>query len=173
MGESPIGAIMHDGWSKVSTYYFALYCCYNWKAGRWLVPTCVRLAMAPFPKADPDENSNLDDKPDNKTQKQVGKSPEFDAIAHANFICSTFEKYYGDVTFDSWCVAQVSNNASVNPKIAWILGIKHIGCKNHQLALDVKDMFKEDVLVSSLVDAVHNTMSSVKRKTQIQLFFEI
>ena len=125
--------------------------------------------MAPFPKANPNENSNSNGKPDTKTQNQVGKSPEFDAI----FICSTFEKSYDNVIFDSWCVSQVSNNASVNPKIAWILGIKHIGCKNHQLALDVKDMFKEDVLVSSLVDAVHNTMSSVKRKTQIQLFFEI
>ena len=69
-------------------------------------------------------------------------------------------------------MAQVSKNASVNPKIAPILGFKHIGFKNHQLALDAKDMFKEDVLASSLVDAVHNTLFSVKRKTQMQLSFE-
>ena len=168
MGESPIDAIMHDGWSKVSTHYFALYACYNWKVGRSLVPTCVLLAMAPFPKANPNENSNSNGQPDTKTQNQVGKSPEFDAI----FICSTFEKYYDNVIFDSWCVAQVSNNASVNPKQAWILGIKHTGCKNHQVALDVKDMFKEDILASNLVDAVHNTMFFVKKKLQMQLSFK-
>ena len=33
--DAPIRAIMHDGWTKLSDHYFALYACYNWPTKKW------------------------------------------------------------------------------------------------------------------------------------------
>ena len=153
MKHAPIGAIMHDGWSKVSTHYFGLYACYSLKVGPKHKPHIALLAVAPIQETD---NGDSDD-------DQPGETATFDADAHCRFIRETF-KFYGAVDFDSWCVAQICDNASVNRSIALKLGIKHIGCKSHQLALDVKEMLKTDTRSAELLEQVHQTMVSIKTK---------
>ena len=185
MKQSPIGAIMHDGWSKVSTHYFGLYACYSHKVGNVFSPRIALLAVAPIQETSEEDSSDDDDDDDSSAVSDgktasvsktapvgktapvsktapVGETATFNADAHCGFIRKTFEYY--DVDFDSWCVAQICDNTSVNRSIAVKLDIKHIGCKSHQLALDVKDMLKEDTASSKLLDQVHETMISIKKK---------
>ena len=136
MAKAPIGAIMHDGWSKVSTHYFALYACYNRQQGRSFLPTTALLAMSPLPKV-------LNGSSNDSDVDEGVETSAFNAETHASYICRTFAQHYDTVDFDKWCVAQVCDNASVNRRIAQLLDIKHVGCKSHQLALDVKDMFRK------------------------------
>ena len=76
MAEAPIGAIMHDGWSKVSTHYFGLFACYNRKKGKSLEPTVTLLAVSPLSKAVNDDDT--DDETD-----EILETSDFDADTHA------------------------------------------------------------------------------------------
>lgn len=49
-----------------------------------------------------------------------------------------------DIRFRSRILSQVADNTSVNKNHAKILTISHIGCSNHKLNLDVKDMIHSD-----------------------------
>ena len=175
MAQAPIGAIMHDGWSKTSTHYFGLYACYCLKVAGKLKPTTALLAVSPIQQApfatEIDSDDDVEPTNDNAASTRVAaatsgamvETATFNADAHCGFIRSTFQQY-GAVDFNRWCVAQICDNASVNRSIAMKLGIKHIGCKSHQLALDVKDMLKADADTATLLQHVHKTMSSIKTK---------
>jgi hypothetical protein len=155
MVAAPIGSIMHDGWSRSSTHYFGLFACYNRIIGKRVVPTNSLLAMSPLPKATEEEE-----------EAPVRESSSFDAETHKHFILKVFKKYCPKLNFHTWCVAQVCDNADVNKLLATKLCINQIGCKSHQLALDIKDMMTADRNLTALLDAVHTTMSSIKRRNK-------
>ena len=108
--------------------------------------------MSPLPKGLTGGSNNSD-------VDEGGKTSAFNAKTHASFICRTFAQYYDTVDFDKWCVTQVCNDANRNCCIAQLLDIKHVRCKSHQLALDVKDIFKEDNEAATLVEDIHATMT--------------
>ena len=182
MSKAPIGAIMHDGWSKVSTHYFGLYATYSLKVGAEYKPYIALLSVSPIQQEldadDSDDSGSEDDPTDDATEAGNEETPSakvtvetgnkestrFNSDAHCSFIKSTFKNFFAAVDFNNWCVAQICDNAAVNRSIASKLKIKHIGCKSHQLALDVKDMLKADKPTSTLLDHIHKTMTSIKTK---------
>ena len=66
-------------------------------------------------------------------------SATFNAETHVNSFTKTFQ----DLGFDrvsDFAIAQTADSTALNPKIARLLNILHIACRNHTLNLACKDM---------------------------------
>ena len=75
-----------------------------------------------------------------------------------------FHQTFKNLQFDdlsNFAIAQVADSTALNPKIAHVLGIKHIACCNHCLNLGCKDMEKH----SSELRDIANTQE-VHRKVK-------
>ena len=155
MSAAPIGAIMHDGWSRSSVHYVGLYACHNKLANGLPKPKKALLAVAPMPKATNEEDDGTSN--DSETTR-------FNAEAHVNFVRTTFAEFCPSVDPDKWITCQIADNTSTNKRMARMMKIEHVGCKSHLLNLDVNDMMKEDAGLSKLIDQVHETMLSIKTK---------
>ena len=64
----------------------------------------------------------------------------FSSQTHAEHIRNVFRFYGLDV--EQWAVCQTADNCSVNLKVADLLKIPHVACKNHILNLEVNEMVK-------------------------------
>jgi hypothetical protein len=85
----------------------------------------------------------------------------FNADAHIKL----FQQIFKNLQFDdlsNFAIAQVANSTALNPKIARVLGIKHIACCNHCLNLPCKDMEKH----SSELRDIANITQEVPRKVK-------
>ncbi len=98
------------------------------------------LACAPLPPVSSDVGNEEEE------------STEFNNDAHVNYFQKTFELY--GVEYDSWVLCQCEDSAAVNPKISRETHCQHVSCKNHNLALDVKVMLKEDGELQYLITKV-------------------
>jgi hypothetical protein len=56
----------------------------------------------------------------------------------------------------------IGDNAAVNTKTAELCKKPHIGCKNHKLNLEVKEMMKNDIRLSETIESVQRLMLSLK-----------
>ena len=86
----------------------------------------------------------------------------FNAETHAEHIRNIFRYYNLDV--EEWAVCQTADNCSVNLKVADLLGIPHVACKNHLLNLEVNEMVKQNRDLEITLNSIHETMSSCKKK---------
>ena len=68
---------------------------------------------------------------------------EFNAETHVKSFSKTFENLGFDKVSD-FAMAQVADSTALNPKIARLLEIVHIACRNHALNLACKKMEEED-----------------------------
>ena len=66
-------------------------------------------------------------------------------------------QFYG-VDVDDWVKTIIADNAQVNIKLCKLLDVPHIGCRNHLLALDLKDSIAVDQVLNLLVDRVCDGM---------------
>ena len=58
---------------------------------------------------------------------------------HENFIKETFE-LYTLIDYHTWIKVQTTDNAVINKKVAKLLNIIHIPCKNYLLDSEVKQI---------------------------------
>ncbi len=65
----------------------------------------------------------------------------FNADSHIKLFQQTFKNLKFD-DLSKFVIAQVADSTALNPKIAHVLGIKHIACRNNCLNLGCKDMEK-------------------------------
>jgi hypothetical protein len=64
-------------------------------------------------------------------------------------------------------MAQVADSTSLNPKIARVLGIKHIACCNHFLNLGCKVMEKNSSELRDIADMTQEVHSKVKASNKL------
>jgi hypothetical protein len=64
----------------------------------------------------------------------------------------------------NFAIAQVANSTALNPKIARVLGIKHIACHNHCLNLGCKDMEKHYSELRDIADMTQEVHRKVKAR---------
>ncbi len=83
------------------------------------------------------------------------------ADAHIKLFQPTFKNLQFD-DLSNFEIAQVANSTALNPKIARVLGTKHIACCSHCLNLGCKDMEKH----SSELRDIANMTQEVHRKVK-------
>ena len=59
-------------------------------------------------------------------------------------------------------MCQTADNASVNKKVARLLGIPHIPCNNHLFNSEVQYMVTHNNGLKAVLDSIHGTMAAVK-----------
>ena len=87
---------------------------------------------------------------------------EFNAETHVKSFSKTFENLGFDKVSD-FAMAQVADSTALNPKIARLLEIVHIACRNHALNLACKDMEEDDEELAGLAtetQEVHRTINA-------------
>ncbi len=72
-----------------------------------------------------------------------------------------------------WAVCQIVDNCSVNKLIATLMEIRHVGCGNHRLHLEVRKMIKSDTSLSSTIDTLHECYAQLQTKCATVLSSEI
>ena len=149
------GALMYDGWSKASTHYVGLMATYLREIVVWESTgvgsankkkvlkkelAIVLLSVAPMAAINENDNPDHDEDDDNISEEATN----FCAETHAEHFKTILLNYYGQ-TLVEWAVCFIADNAPVNPRMARLLKLPHIGCKNHKLALEVNLMLRESM----------------------------
>lgn len=145
MKEAEVGSISYDAWEKFFKHYLAVIATYVLKDGTIrevllsLSPVLGGLSLSDFREQNPDAQDGeyvvVDDNDGDVENKR--ESVVFTAEAYAPHIKAVVESY--DVIFAVWVLCQLADNTNLNPKIARLLEIFHVGCKNHAVDLDVGD----------------------------------
>ena len=86
---------------------------------------------------------------DEDTGKPTDTATNFNAETHVKYIEETFRNFGFDKVAD-FALAQVADSTALNPKIARLLEIIHVACRNHCLNLACRDMEKEDTELNDL-----------------------
>jgi hypothetical protein len=149
-------SIVHDAWSKFGEHFFALFATY--KATRTVVvdgvmtektgPIISLLSVAPLHTPTREVVDSGGFLPISE-ETEVVEASEFTAKVHAEHILHILGEYYG--VDRSWLTNQTADSASVNIKLAKILGIPHVNCENHLLNNEVKQW-----TVNSTADEVNH-----------------
>lgn len=90
----------------------------------------------------------------------------FNAESHIKLIENTFSNL--KIVFKDFAIAQTSDSTALNPKIARMLHVYHVACRNHSLNLGCKDMEKECPELSDISDrtqAIHRTFKASNKLT--------
>lgn len=92
--------------------------------------------------------------------KNIGDTAtKFNAETHIAFIEETFKNLKFDEVSD-FAVAQTADSTALNPKIARLLEIFHMACRNHCLNLSCEDMEEAD---DSLAEIAEQTQECHRR----------
>ena len=147
MDKSPGGQVLYDAWTKNGTHFLGIYCsfmkpvygivCKKKEITCW-VHECRLLVVSPMPALVGD---NVDGD-DETNQEAKDEAVKFDAEHHVNHLRETF--LYYNKTVDEFVRCQCADSAAVNIKVARMLGIPHISCKNHCLSLESNRMVEND-----------------------------
>ena len=97
------------------------------------------LSVSPMARTELTEEDEIDTKTDLAVYDETAVN--FSSQTHAEHIRNVF-RYYG-LNVEDWAVCQTADNCSVNRKVAELLGIPHVSCKNHMLNLEVNKMVKQ------------------------------
>ena len=117
------------------------------------VPQLVLLACSPM--------ASLTDDGEDDDKDMDDECIRFTAEVHAQFIRDTFAWYKVDPV--KWIICQIADNAAVNQKIAKLLSIPHIPCKNHLLNSEVNYMTSKSNELSDVLESVQKTMRQCKK----------
>ncbi len=90
----------------------------------------------------------------------------FKADSHIKLFQQTFENLQFD-DLSNFAIAQVADSTALNPKIARVLGIKHIACRNHCLNLECKDMEKHFSELRDIADMTQEVHRKVKASNKL------
>lgn len=175
LSKTSCGAIMHDGWSRGGTHYVGLFGCYirlytvrehNTEVTKE-EPVCTLLAVSPMAKVE-ERAAEGEDSEDEVAESEDGQdvtmaeTAVFNAEAHKNFFETTFKDCYG-IDLKKWNRASITDNTSTNLRLARLMDVPHVGCKNHQLNLDVELMVQGHDNLKLCIESVHETMRSCKQ----------
>ena len=144
MKQAGRGSILHDGWTCAGVHYIGLFACYVLSEDvNGVKKDSIQLSLlsvSPMARTESGEDS--------KDGKEVydETAVNFNAETCAEHIRNIF-RYYG-LDVEEWAVCQMANNCSVNLKVADLLGIPHVACKNHLLNLEVNEMVKQLSILS-------------------------
>jgi hypothetical protein len=95
----------------------------------------------------------------------------FNADSHIELFQQTFKNLQFD-DLSNFAIAQVANSTAPNPKIAHVLGIKHIACRNYSLNLGCKDMEKHSSELRDIADMTQEVHRKVKASNKLTLELE-
>ncbi len=96
---------------------------------------------------------------------------QVDAEAHIKLFEQTFKNLEMD-DLTNFAIAQVANSTSLNPKIAGMLGIKHIACPNYCLNLGCKDTEKHCSELKNIADLTQEVHHKVKASNKLTVELE-
>ena len=172
------GSIVHDAWSKFGEHFFALFATY--KATRTLLvdgvvveqtsPVISLLSVAPL-HTPTREVIDSDGFMPMAEEAEMEEASEYTAQVHADHIKHILHNFYGILV--SWITNQTADSASVNTKLAKLLGIPHVNCENHLLNNEVKrwqvgstaddiNPLARSFQAGSVIKMIHQTMVSCK-----------
>ena len=161
------GSILHDGWTCAGVHYIGLFACYNTGAVKTEKPKPLNedvqlslLSVSPMARTELTEEDEIDTKTDLAVYDETAVN--FSSQTHAEHIRNVF-RYYG-LNVEDWAVCQTADNCSVNRKVAELLGIPHVSCKNHMLNLEVNKMVKQTRDLEQTLNTIHDTMAQCKKK---------
>jgi hypothetical protein len=155
------GLILHDGWSCGSVHYIGFYACYIRTAihsAKDGTNTKVEIVELVLLSCSPMANTTETEEESNDDEEAVN----FTADTHCNHFKSMF--LYYEIDIGDWALCQTADNCAVNSKIARLLNIPHIGCKNHLLNLEVNRMTDRSADLTDTIETVHNTMLQCKQR---------
>jgi hypothetical protein len=90
----------------------------------------------------------------------------FNADTH----CKLFQQTFKNTQFEkvsNFAVAQVADSTPLNPKVAHMLGIKHIACRNNCLNLGCKDMEKHSAKLKDIANMTQEVHRKVKASNML------
>jgi hypothetical protein len=90
----------------------------------------------------------------------------FNADTHIKLFQQTFKNLQFD-DLSNFAIAQVADSTALNPKIACVLGIKHIACRNHFMNLGCKDMEKHSSELRDIVNMTQEVHCKVKSSNKL------
>ena len=134
------GSLVHDAWSKFEAHYFALFTTYmamlqsvvDGVMTAVTKPVISLLSVAPL-HTPVNEGDNSDGFLKTADEAEVEEAVEFTAKAHYDHITDLLSNFYGIEYPKNWITNQTADSASVNLKLAKLLGVPHIICENHLL----------------------------------------
>ena len=94
----------------------------------------------------------------------------FNAEAHVALIKQTFANLKHDVS--KFAIGQVCDSTNLNPRIATVLKISHIACRNHCLNLACKDMEKNCTELSDLAAKTQDLHRKIKASNKLSAELE-
>jgi len=192
MKEAGKGAIVHNAWSKFGAHYFALFTTYivtresvvDGVTTAVTKPVISLLSVAPL-HTPVKEGDNSDGFLPMSEEAEVEESVEFTAQAHFDHITDILMNFYDIEDPENWITNQTADSASVNLKLAKLLGVAHINCENHLLNNEVKLWLKnstahdDDILgmmrnfgPGTVCKIIHNTMLDLKTNKNRALLWQ-
>lgn len=144
------GYILYDGWSDNSMHYaetFGVYCreiqvMEQGQVKQKFVLSSPLLSVSPMAKLDSGSNDEL--------------AESFNVDVHIEHFRDILP-YYG-VKLSSWILCSIGDNCNTNFRIASRLGVPHVGCMSHKMHSEMRNMINKNVLLSSLVEDISETM---------------
>jgi hypothetical protein len=139
------GSIVHDAWRKFGAHYFALFTTYM-AACEIVVdgvmtavtrPVISLLSVAPL-HTPVKEGNNSDGVLPTSDEAEIEEVVGFTTNAHYDHITDLLMNFYGIEYPTKWITNQTADSASINLKLAKLLGIPHINCENHLLNNELK-----------------------------------
>lgn len=142
------GSIMYDAWTRFNNHYVAILVVFVHPETDEVTSRLV--TVRPLMRGDKlgEESAPLRegdgrvveieipvDGPNGPTTQT--ESFVFTAEAYADHVRNEFSKL--EIDLDEWLVCQITDNASVMAKVARLLGIYHVGCKNHGVHLTIAE----------------------------------
>jgi hypothetical protein len=176
------GSLVHDAWSKFGAHYFALFTTYM--ATRHILvdgvmtavtkPVISLLSVAPLhtPVKEGDNSDGF--LPMTADEVEVEEAVEFTAKAHYDHIIDLLTNFYGIEHPKKWITNQTADSASVNLKLAKLLGVPHINCENHLLNNELKLWMKDTTIDDNDIATVKRnfgpgTVCKIIHKTMVDL----
>ena len=107
-------------------------------------------------------------------EAEVEESIEFTAQAHYDHITDILMSFYDIEEPEDWITNQTADSASVNIKLAKLLGVAHINCENHLLNNEVKlwlmgSTANEDDIPRMMRNFVPGTVCKIIHNTMLDL----
>ena len=169
------GIIMHDGWSKFARHYVCLLASYLMPNGKRdnegqdiMEPVMTLLTCTTLPHDDAEVEGNHDDAEDKGNSTMA--ATKFNAETHVRLFQQTFDNL--DIDISDFVIGQVADSTALNPKIAKLLGINHIACRNHCLNLACKDMESNCGDLERLAEATQECHRKIKASNKLTASFE-
>ena len=105
-----------------------------------LYSNIVLISVSPLNTTVEEDTDNQETTESSETDDNQREASNFKAETHLKHFKKIFE--YNDCDFDAWTKAQLTDNPSVNKKLARLCVFPHLGCNNHLLNSEMNIMYE-------------------------------